>query len=170
MDKKCLIVIPARDFNDQEYQDIREVLDAEGAIVKVATTAVEEAIGISSTHVVPDVSFDNVSVEEYDAIIFVSGPGVFEYYNNSTVLDLVRHFYREGKLVAAISRAVEVLARAGVLSERRATIHPEAKQALLSRNIGYTGEDLTIDQNVITASGVAYGHKFSQAIAGFLKI
>lgn len=170
MESRCLIILPAKDFNDQEYQDVRETLDSAGAIVKVATSATEESIGISSTHVFPDISFENVNVEEFDCLIFISGPGVFEYYNNNIVLDLVRRFYQKGKLLAAISRSVEILARAGVLAERRVTIWPDAKGALLSRKISYTGEDLTIDQNVITASGVAYGHKFGQAIANYLKI
>jgi protease I len=170
MEAKCLIVLPPKDFNDQEYQDVREVLDAAGAIVKIATSAVEEAVGIASTHVPPDIGFEDVEVEDYDAIIFISGPGVFEYYNNARVLDLIRHFFTKGKLVAAISRSVEVLARAGVLAERRATIWKTDADALLSRNISYTGEEVTVDRNVITASGGTYAHRFAEKIVEYLKI
>jgi len=170
MEANCLIVLPAKDFNDEEYQDVREALDNAGAIVKIVTSAVEEAVGIASTHLSPDTSFANVCVEDHDALIFISGPGVFEYYNDGQVLDLTRQFFKKGKLVAAISHSVEILARSGVLEQRQATIWKDAVDVLLSRNISYSGDDVTVDQNVITASGGAFSHQFGRKIVEYLKI
>ena len=170
MERNIVIVIPSKDFNDQEYQDIREALDSKGATVKVTSSAREEAVGMASTRVQPDVPLTNISVEDYDGIIFISGPGVVEYFNDVQVLDLARHFYDRGKLVAAISRSVEILARAGILETHSATISVDHRDALLSRNISYTGDDVTVDANVITASSPAHGTSFGRKIAEFLKI
>lgn len=170
MEKRLIIVLPAQNFNDQEYQDTKEVLSESGAIVKIASSTTEEAVGISSVRVPIDISFENIISEEFDGLIFISGPGVNEYFNDSRVLELIREFHQKGKLVAAISRAVEILARSGILASHQVTISPDDTQALISRHISYTGEEITVDGNVITAANFAYGNRFGKEIVKYLKI
>lgn len=170
MDSPIIMVVAGKDFRDPEYFETKEVLTNRGAVIKTASTAAEEAVGVEGGRAGVDLRFENINVEDFEAIIFVGGTGVTEYFENTEVLDLVRKFNSSGKLVAAICWASEILARAGILADKKATIWDGAKQALLSRNIAYSGEDITVDGNVITASGPAYATKFGEAIADWLKL
>ncbi len=69
-------------------------------------------------------TFDEVKPETYDALV-VPGGRAPEYIRlNPRVLEIVRHFARENKPIAAICHGVQLLAAAGVLAGREATGYP----------------------------------------------
>lgn len=78
-------------------------------------------------------SFDEIREAEYDALV-VPGGRAPEYIRlNPRVLDIVRHFAREGKPLAAICHGVQLLAAADVVRGKALTGYPacapEARQA-----------------------------------------
>lgn len=69
-------------------------------------------------------TFDEVNPANYDALV-VPGGRAPEYLRlNPKVLELVRHFDREGKPIAALCHGPQLLAAAGVLKGRKLNCYP----------------------------------------------
>jgi protease I len=80
-----------------------------------------------------DLSFDQVKVAEYAAVLILGGRAPEYLRNNAKVLDIVRTFDRREKWIFAICHGVQVLAAAGLAAGKRVTcyehVRPEAEQA-----------------------------------------
>ena len=107
-------------------------------------------------------------VEDYDAIIFIGGPGAIEYVANPAALDLAREAVRQRKVLAAIDTAPTILANAGVLRGVRATSFLSERNILIQAGAIYTGIDVEQDRLIITSSGPAASILFGRAVADVL--
>ena len=86
-------------------------------------------------------TFDEVNPASYDALV-VPGGRAPEYLRlNPKVLELVRHFDKEGKPIAALCHGPQVLAAAGVLKGRKVNCYPACAPEVDSggRNICFAG-------------------------------
>jgi len=70
-----------------------------------------------------DVAFDQVSVDDYAAVLIVGGRAPEYLRNNATVLDIVRAFDRAGKWIFAICHGIQVLVAAGLATGKRVTCY-----------------------------------------------
>ncbi|MFZ0746139.1 MAG: DJ-1/PfpI family protein, partial [Terracidiphilus sp.] len=69
-------------------------------------------------------TFDEVDAAHYDALI-VPGGRAPEYLRlNARVLDIVRHFDKTGKPIAALCHGAQLLAAAGVVKGRKLNCYP----------------------------------------------
>lgn len=99
-------------------------------------------------------NFDDVQVENYDALV-VPGGRAPEYLRlNPRVLEIVRHFAETNKPIAAICHAAQLLAAAGVLKGRRCSCYPAIGPDVAAA--GGTYADIAIDKacvdgNLVTA-------------------
>ena len=69
-------------------------------------------------------SFDEVRAEDYDALLIPGGRAPEYIRLNATVLEIVRHFSREDKPIAAVCHGAQVLAAAGVLEGKTCSCYP----------------------------------------------
>src|SRR5258706_10465762 len=69
-------------------------------------------------------TFDEVREDSYDALVIPGGRAPEYLRLNPRVLDIVRHFDREKKPIAAICHGVQLLAAAGVIGRRQCTGYP----------------------------------------------
>jgi len=97
-------------------------------------------------------TFDSVNEQEYDALV-VPGGRAPEYLRlNPRVLEIVRHFARSGKPIAAICHGPQLLAAAGVLDGRRVSAYPAcAPEVELA---GATFADIGVDAAVTDGNRV----------------
>lgn len=83
--------------------------------------------------VVADLAFEEVNVAEYDAVLLVGGRAPEYLRNRSILLDLIREFDRQGKLLFAICHGIQILITAGLVSGRKLTcyehVRPEVEMA-----------------------------------------
>jgi protease I len=89
-------------------------------------------------------TFDDIREQDYDALV-VPGGRAPEYIRlNQRVLEIVRHFDREGKPIAALCHGVQILTAADVVRGKRLTGYPacgpEVKQA------GGAWSDIPLDE------------------------
>lgn len=164
---KALIIISPQDFRDEEYQVPKEVLEDSGVKVVTASTTDEECTGTGGMVVVPDKMVSEVNARDYDAVIVVGGPGTQEHlWDNQDVLDAVAAAAKAGKVVAGICMAAAVLANAGVLEGKDATVFetPESLDALDEGGANYVKKPLVVDDNIITANGPKAAQDFAEAI------
>ena len=167
--KRVVMVIAHENFRDEEFQEPYELLTSLGASVEIASTSLEEAKGMLGKRVKPTMLLENVDPNEFDAIIFVGGSGAARYFNDSTALRIAREAYEAGKVVAAICIAPVILANAGVLRGKRATVWDgDFVKQLEANGASYTGNSVEIDGKVITANGPHAARQFAEAIAKLL--
>jgi protease I len=162
--KKVVMIIASNNFRDEELLKPREVLEKNGVAVTVASSSLKEAKGMLGTKVKPDILFTNINVAEYDAIIFVGGSGANEYWDNPTAHKLANDANSAKKVVGAICIAPVTLAKAGLLKNKKATTYSSTVNDIKSAGANYTGADVEMDGNIITASGPAAAQKFGETI------
>lgn len=69
-------------------------------------------------------TFDEVKAEDYDALVIPGGRAPEYIRLNERVLEMVNHFAKADKPIAAICHGAQVLAAAGVLEGKAASAYP----------------------------------------------
>lgn len=169
--KQVLMVIAPEDFRDEEYLEPRKVFEREGAVVKVASTRVVKARGMLGVQVNVGSGLEGLKVQDYDAVVVVGGQGSPRHLWGSEALhQLLREASKAGKVVASICLSGAVLARAGLLKGKKATVFnaPEAVEEMRRGGADYAGDGVVNDGRIVTASGPdvarAFGEKVLEAI------
>jgi len=163
--KSVLMIIAPSNFRDEELLDTKEVLESYNADVVVASKGVSKAKGSLGATVDVDLDISEINVDDYDAVAFVGGPGADVYFNDKTALKIAKDFYNNGKITAAICIAPVILANAGILDGKKATVFSTGKEDIEAKGATYTGESVTQDGRIITANGPNAAKSFGQAIA-----
>jgi len=168
LNKKILIIIASQGFQDQEYSDTRKVLEKQGARIVVGSLKLGEALGKLGTKARIDILAEDANPDNFDAVAFIGGQGMVELVERKELTDLARRFYENNKLTAAICIAPMILAHAGILQGKKATIWPGSKDELIAFDANYTGKPVEVDGRIITANGPAAAREFGKTILGML--
>jgi len=158
------MLIAQKDFRDEELFDTKSVLEQNNIDVRVAAPALLVAIGKLGAKIEPDLSFAEIEPARFNAIVLVGGPGAYDLIDNANVYELILKFHQAGKTVAAICIAPAILAKAGILFGKKATVHQSGVDYLREANALYTEADVERDGNIITANGPVAASLFGQAI------
>jgi len=169
-----LLIIAQKDFQQIEYKDTRAELEKAGLKVKVASITTDIAVGKDGSKVKPDLAVEDANASDYKAIAVIGGPGAPELGEHDAVLDLLRDAQAKGKVVAAICIAPVVLAKAGVLEGKNATVwnSPLDKSGIddiESAGATFVDKPVVVDGKLITGNGPAAAKEFGKAIAAALK-
>jgi protease I len=170
--KNVLMVIAPEEFRDEELSEPKDILSRRGANVTVASTAAGQARGMLGATVTPDATIDKVQASDYHAIVVVGGMGSPQHlWNNDKLKALLKQAHESGKVVAGICLSGAVLANAGVLSGKKATVWAcdESLQALKDGKAIYTKQPVVAEGNIITAEGPDAASEFGNAIATALE-
>lgn len=167
--KKILMIVAPRNFRDEEFFTPKRIFEAAGLKVETASSALGIAYGKFGGQVMVDYLLEQVEVANYRAVIFVGGPGVRDYFTNPEIHTLIQEAVEQKLLLGAICSAPVILARAGILKGKKATVwsSPEdqtAIQDLMAGGARYLPEDVVIDRRLITARGPEAAEGFAQAI------
>jgi protease I len=164
-----LMVVAPKDFRDEEFLEPKKLFSAAEAQVTVASKGTDEAVGKLGAAVKVDKDLSEVSAADFDAVVFVGGPGSAVYFDDPTALKLAKEAHEAGRVVGAICIAPSILANAGLLNGRSATAFPSEEQNLREKGADYTGEPVTKDGKIITANGSQAATSFAKEILGVLE-
>jgi len=162
--KKILIVVAPEGFKDDEFFIPKDIFEKEGALIQIASLSEGEAVSEKGKKLKVDFAADEVRPNYFDAIVFVGGPGMAKRVKDPSLVDLARDFHTAGKLTTAICIAPVVLANAGLLVGKQATVHETGQLELEEMGAEYTGEKVTVIDRIITANGPAAAEDFAKAI------
>ena len=127
-------------------------LREEGAeVVVVGTGSAEEYNSKHGYPVKVDASADEVSPEDFDAIIVPGGYAPDRLRRYPAVLDLVRGVFERGKVVAAICHGGWVLVSAKILKGRKATSVSAIKDDMVNAGATWLDQEVVVDDNLITS-------------------
>ncbi len=167
--KKVLMVIAHQDFRDEEYKQPHEILENAGAKITLASSKTGTAHGSYGLTAQVDILLSDINPQDYDCVIFVGGMGSSEYFNDQKTHSIAREMFAQKKLVCALCIAPNTLAQAGILKGKKVTAYPSVKDDLIKQGAIYTGKDVEIDGNIITANGPQAAKKFAETILEKLK-
>jgi protease I len=168
MQAKILAVIAPERFRDEELFVPQAFLTEKGWDVTIASTKTGVATGMLGGTATATITIGQADASQYQALIVVGGYGSVEFlWENAELHELVNAFYKAGKVVSAICVSPVVLAKAGVLKGKNATVFemPESLEAFVNAGVTYTGEGVTVtDKNLITAQSPEQADAFAQAV------
>lgn len=168
--KKVLMVIAPENFRDEEYEKPKAVLEREGIKVETASSKPGERKGTLGKVVTADLTLSEVNLADFDGIVFVGGVGAVEYFTSPLALDLIKEAEKAGKIIGAICIASSILANAGILKGKEATAFPSEEDNLKQKGANYTGDEVTVSENIITARGPDVATKFGEKLAKALGV
>ncbi len=97
------------------------------------------------------ISFDEVSVGEYEAILIIGGRAPEYLRNNTRLLAVVREFHTGGKWVLAICHGIQVLISAGLAKGNRLTAYEHIRYEIEAGGGTYSTEQAVRDGKIVTA-------------------
>ena len=173
MEKKILMVVAFKDFSDEEYFIPKEVLEKAGFSIDTTSTKKGIAIGSQGGEAIVHMGIDEINLENYDVVIFCGGSGMANELDNQIFHKLAKDFYENNKTVAAICVAPALLAKAGILENKKATVWSSALDKSFIKTLEENGaiyEDslVVIDNKIITANGPDAAEEFAKAIKELL--
>jgi deglycase len=169
MVKTVALVIAEKMFRDEEYLEPKMLLEQAEVRVLTVSTTLKKAVGKLGLVVQPDVLLRDLKNHPLDALIFIGGAGSSQYFEDKIAHDLAWHFYNQGKIVGAICSAPVILAKAGLLKGRKATVFPSDKDHLVANQAIYTGSQVEIDDRLITGCGPEVSKQFGKELLAILR-
>lgn len=163
-----LMVIAPEMFRDEEYEHPREVLERRGASITTASVEAGPSLGRFGLKATADIALRDASAEDYDAVVFVGGPGASVYFDDPAALELAKAMASAGKLVTAICIAPTILAHAGLLQGKRVTAFPSQEDEIRAHGALFTGNPVQSDGRIITANGPEAAYSFGETIGNAL--
>ena len=166
MNNKKVCILLADGFEEVEALTPADVLHRLGVDVVLAGL---ETHKIKSSHgfsISTEVLLKDISSSDFDAVILPGGlPGAINLRNSEDVSRFINQAYSANKICAAICAAPIVLRDSGIAKDKHITGYPGTEQLSLYPDFKYTGTDVEVDGNIITAKGMGKAFAFSFAIA-----
>lgn len=165
---RVLVVVADEDFNDSELWTVHDALVSAGYRPVVADPGGTQAEGMDGTTVDPDLSLGDADPAEYVAVAVIGGSGAIQLFDDRQLHDIVRRSADEKKVVGAICLAPVALARAGVLTGKRATVWPDNKEDLSAAGCSAVDDAVVVDGLIVTGNGPDAAQEFAQAFVSTL--
>ena len=102
------------------------------------------------------------------ALIFVGGAGAEQYFEDRTAINLAKEAAEKNKIYGAICIAPVILANAGLLNHKKATVFQSEILQIKKRGAHYTNENVVVDGHLVTANGPEAATEFGEAILKLL--
>ncbi len=165
MGEKKIAVLLANGFEEGEALFVIDILRRAGFVCDGVAVDGENGVvcGSHGIRAFADLDLKDADTGSYDMVVLPGGlPGADTLRDSEAVVAWVREFAAaadQGKYVAAICAAPQVLARAGVSTGRRLTSYPGEKYEKLFADADYvddnreTEECVVVDGNLITSRG-----------------
>ncbi|PYB77110.1 type 1 glutamine amidotransferase domain-containing protein [Rhizobium wuzhouense] len=151
-----ILILATHGYERSELRVPLEKLSARGAQVSIASL---EKAPIKSWDdenwgdtVEVDLTLDEVSVEDFDAIVLPGGqinPDLLR--KERKAVDLISAFVASGKTVAAVCHAPWLLIEAGAVKGRKATSFSSIKTDMINAGADWRDEAVVTDQGIVTS-------------------
>lgn len=167
--KKIVMIIGNRMFHDLEFLELKEIFKREQVHVTIASSSLSEAMGMGMhrLQVKPDIHIKDINIKDFDAIVFIGGPGAHEFSTNRRAHMIVRKTLEQRKILAAIHLAPEILANAGVLKGKKAVSY--VSYNIKNKGAIVTDKMVERDGNIITGRSQGTAKEFGEAIISAMR-
>jgi protease I len=166
--KNILIIIPPERFRDEELFETKEELEKFDHKISIASTQKGNCPGSRGGYAYSDFDIKEIDIDIYDSVIFIGGGGCKLLFNNENAIRIAKKMNKNRKVVAAICLAPIILANAGILNGKKATVAGTEAKTIKNKGALYTGPGVTVDENIVTANAPKSSRLFGQTIGKLL--
>lgn len=145
------LMISADGFEDLELLVPYYRLKEAGVELDLASMHKGEIKGLHGYAVRADLSLEEVDPSAYELLVLPGGRAPQAVRKQEAALEIARHFFAEGKPVAAICHGPQTLISAGLMRGRRATSYPAVGRELEEAGAVYEDAEVVVDGNLVTA-------------------
>ena len=141
--------------------------------IEVDMVSTEDSLDLLTSHNIKyraEKMLDDINCDDYDGVYVPGGTkGAESLRDNDRVIQLVREFDKDKKIIAAICAGPIVLDRAGVIADKKATSFPTIKDEL--KNVGeYVDDEIVVtDGNITTGRGAAVTNYLALRLVELIK-
>ncbi len=170
--KKIALIIALQDFQPKEYGDTKQVLSHAGFSVITVSTKPSIARATDGSKVFVDEALNKFDYTKYEGIFIIGGPGAHTELDKEPVYTIMQEAYKAGKIIGAICYSPRILAKAGILTNKKATgwnDDHELDAIFKQYNVQYVHEPVVIDGTIITADGPMSAKDFGKAIVDMIE-
>ena len=96
------------------------------------------------------ISFNEIVVDEYTAILLLGGRAPEYLRHNNLLLDIVRKFNDQGKWVFAICHGIQILVTAGLAKDKCMTAYEHVRSEIEMGGGKYSTKQAIRDKNIVT--------------------
>jgi protease I len=167
---KKVALVATNGFEQAELEVPRDKLRAAGAVVDVISLKPGEIRGWDKTDwgrpVPVDKTIDAVSADQYDAIVLPGGvmnPDKLRV--EPKVLDFIKAFWNQKKIVAAVCHAPWLLVETGIANGRRITSFNTIKTDVINAGGKWEDSPVVVDEGLVTSRNPGDLDAFSDKIA-----
>lgn len=168
MAKVLMIIAPER-FRDEELFVTKDELEKARHEIVIASSIKGVCPGSRGGFATAAITLDEVQTDDYGAVVFVGGGGSKVYFFDKEALRIARKMHKKKAVVAAICLAPVILANAGILKGKNATVAGTEARAIESKGAKYTGPGVMVDGNIVTGNAPKSSGLFGQKINELLK-
>lgn len=165
------VFIPHDLFRDDEYEKTIKALERAGFPPVVFSSDTSAAQGIDGLLVKPARLVKELTPEGFAALVILNGSGIAPYWKDTVLQERCRQFAAARRVVAAIELAPLILAQAGILKGKTATVFPDRHSINLLKQNGcrHRFNPVVVDGNIITAARAEHTGAFTRALVKKLK-
>jgi len=144
------------------------------ADIEVSTVSLTDDLQVRGGHgivVQADIRLGLVDFAAMDMLVMPGGGGgVGAIAKTPEAMDLLKRAHDEGKLIAAICAAPSLLAKLGVLENRKVVCHPFVSEEIIAAGANLQPElSVVRDKNLITAKAAGASIEFALELVTILK-
>jgi protease I len=165
------VIITGPGFQDHDVVYSYYRLLEEGWNVDVATKNADNVVGKYGVPLPMDktakplISFDQLDVERYDAVILTGGHEAPDRVRqDARVLDFIRAMDTRRKVVAGLCHGPWIMISAGVLRGRRACAYIGLRDDVINAGAEVVDSDVIVDDHIITCSYYGYMGNFMRTV------
>jgi len=169
---KAVIAIAPEKYRDEELAEPVAALTKAGIEFDIVSTRAGTCTGMMGGKIVAVHSFEEIDPKNYDGLIIVGGSGSQTHlWDDEVLVQLAIYFYEKSRVVGAICLAPVVLARAGILKGKKATVFdsPVAVLEMKKGKAALVKDPVVTDGRIITANGPLASKDFAAAVIKELK-
>ena len=162
-----LMVVLANGFEEIEAIAPIDILRRAEVDVEIVGLTSKTVKGKNNVKIIADKKLGEIkNFDKYQGIILPGGsPGYKHLLKSRKLIEIVRRFFVQGKLIAAICAAPLVLKKAGILEDVKVTAYPTLEKEFKN----YIPSKVLRDRNVITARGPGAAIDFGLEIVRIVK-
>ncbi|SIQ29780.1 type 1 glutamine amidotransferase domain-containing protein [Bosea sp. TND4EK4] len=153
---KKIAILATNGFEQSELDVPHAALKKAGAIVEIVSPEQGEIKGWDQKDwgrpVKVDRALDQARADDYDAIVLPGGqmnPDTLR--GNDKALALIKSFFEQGKVVAAVCHAPWLLIDTGIAKGRRLTSYKTIKQDMINAGAQWEDSEVVTDKGVVTS-------------------
>ena len=157
-------MIAADEFEDLELFHPMYRLQEEGTKTVIIGLTRDPIKGKKGYSITPNTTIDEVNAENFDFLVVPGGKSPEKLRLNQKMLRFVKDFDSQGKPIAAICHAGQVLASAGIVKDRTLTCVAGIRDDMINAGAHYVDQAVVTDRNLVTSRTPSDLPEFARAM------